>query len=264
VNKSSRQDKRKHLDSVREQFTKRVESFSGSAALTNAEALRLLLEAAQPTAADTVLDVACGPGIVACAFAEKVSQVAGIDLTPAMIEKAKALQGEKGLSNIAWKIGDIEPLPFGDYAFSIVVNRLTFHHLLNPSGVFNEMVRVCRPGGRVVLSDLFTSEEPAAAELFNREEKLRDPSHTRVLRLSELKGFFARRDLGEVDTRVYRQPFELEALLEHSAPPPEKAAEIRRIFQEDIAKNALGIDAHLEDGKIHFAFSIAILAARKR
>jgi ubiquinone/menaquinone biosynthesis C-methylase UbiE len=52
-----------------------------------------------------VLDVACGPGIVACELANFVSYVTGIDITPAMIEQAEQIQKEKKLDDITWKIG---------------------------------------------------------------------------------------------------------------------------------------------------------------
>src|SRR5207249_4832525 len=59
---------------------------------------------------DTVLDVACGPGVLACAFAEVARHVTGIDITPAMIERAQALQQSKGRTNMAWRIGNVLPL----------------------------------------------------------------------------------------------------------------------------------------------------------
>ncbi len=54
-------------------------------ARSNESAFQLMLEAANVTAQDTVLDVACGPGLVSCAFAAKAEHVTGIDITPAMI-----------------------------------------------------------------------------------------------------------------------------------------------------------------------------------
>src|SRR5262245_20596871 len=131
----------------------------------------LILAAAKVRADDTVLDVACGPGLMACAFAEVARHVAGIDLTPAMIERAKILQESKALPNLSWRIGDVLPLPFADAAFSLVFTRYSCHHFFDPKAVMAEMVRVCAPGGRVVLVDVFTST-PEQAEALNRMEKL--------------------------------------------------------------------------------------------
>jgi ubiquinone/menaquinone biosynthesis C-methylase UbiE len=59
------------------------------------------------------------------------------------------------------------PLPFRDAAFSLVVTRYSFHHFLDPQAVLAEMVRVCAPGGRVAVIDVFTST-PEEAEAYNR------------------------------------------------------------------------------------------------
>src|SRR5947209_1709368 len=72
---------------------------------------------------DTVLDVACGSGVLACAFGEVAGHVIGIDLTPTMIEYAKVLQQSKGRTNVAWRIGEVLPLPFPDASCLLVFTR---------------------------------------------------------------------------------------------------------------------------------------------
>ena len=70
--------------------------FSQQQAHSKKSFLNLLLEMSGVGPEDTVLDVACGPGLVACAFAARAKHVTGIDLTPAMIERAKRFSGKKG------------------------------------------------------------------------------------------------------------------------------------------------------------------------
>jgi ubiquinone/menaquinone biosynthesis C-methylase UbiE len=70
-----------------------------------------------------------------------------------MLEQAQSLAQKRGLTNIYWQKGDIELLPFTDDSFSIVLSRYAFHHFLNPDLVLSEMVRVCRPGGRILIAD---------------------------------------------------------------------------------------------------------------
>ena len=102
-------------------------------------------------------------------------QVTGIDITPAMIEEAQKRQQAMGLANMAWKVGDVLPLPFPGSSFSAVITRYSFHHFLDPEAVLTEMVRVCHPGGRVAVVDVFMST-PEQSEAYDRMEKLRDPS----------------------------------------------------------------------------------------
>src|SRR5215831_12913430 len=194
-----------HQRLILEQFTKQAIPFSQ---MRN-HSPELLLAASGAGPADAVLDVACGPGLMACAFARVARHVTGIDLTPAMIEQAKVMQQSDGLTNLTWHIGDVQPLPFADGLFSLVFTRYSFHHFLDPKAVLAEMVRVCTPGGRIVVVDVFTSS-PEQAQAYNRVEKLRDPSHVRALAIEELTGFFADSGLGYVKTQYYKHEVEME------------------------------------------------------
>ena len=209
---------------------------------------------------DTVLDVACGPGLLVCAFAARVRHATGIDLTPAMIEQARALQGERGLANVSWDLGDVLALPYEDGRFSIVSSRFAFHHLLDPLTALKEMARVCWPGGCVVVAD----SAPAAskADAFNAMERLRDPSHVRAMPVAELRDLFAKAGLGEPRVDGYRLESELEGLLERSFPGPGDADRIRRIFEDSLADDGLDMATERRDGKIYLSFPVAILAAR--
>src|SRR5262249_17334129 len=142
-----------HQRLILDQFTKQAVPFSQ---MQN-HSPELLLAVAGAGPADTVLDVACGPGLLACAFARVVLHVTGIDLTPAMIEQAKVLQQSHGLTNLSWHVGDVQPLPFAAGSHSLVFTRYSFHHFLDPQAVLAEMVRVCAPVGRVVVADVFMS-----------------------------------------------------------------------------------------------------------
>ncbi len=122
----------KHQQITIDQFTRQAAPFSQSPGHLNEESLRLLIELAELSSDDIVLDVACGMGMVACAFAEIAKHVTGIDLTPAMIEQALLLAERRGLTNLSWRQGDIETLPFPDDNFSVALSRYAFHHFPRP------------------------------------------------------------------------------------------------------------------------------------
>src|SRR2546426_2305745 len=207
-----------HRDLVVEQFTKQAVPFSTAPGVRDEEALRLLVDFTGAGPEDTVLDVACGPGLVVCALAAVVRHATGIDVTPAMIERATALAAEKGLGNVTWQVGDVLPLPYADGSFSLVTSRFAFHHFLDPGAVLAEMRRVCAPGGRVVVVDTVVSTDPGKAEAFNRMEKLRDPSHVRALSLAELRGLFADAGFSSPRAAFCEIRAELDGLIEHSFP----------------------------------------------
>jgi SAM-dependent methyltransferase len=177
------------------------------------------------------------------------------------LEQAKERQRARGLTNVTWLVGDAVPLPFPDAAFSVVVTRYSFHHFLDPKAVLAEMVRVCRPGGRVAVIDVFTSG-PEQAEAYNRVEKLRDPSHVRALSLAELTGLFRDIGLRDVRTGFFKLEMALDALLAASFPNPGDADRIRQTFADDLGVDRLGLGAHRRDGAIHFAFPIVVIAGK--
>src|SRR5438477_4884737 len=201
----------KHSDLILDQFTRQAVPFATAPSIKDEAALRLVVEFSGAGPDDTVLDVACGPGLIVVAFARVVKHATGIDLTPAMLERARAYATEQGVSNITWQQGDVLPLPYPDASFSIVTSRFAFHHFLDPFAVLREMVRVCAPGGRVVVVD--TAPAPEKVDALNRLEVLRDPSHVRALTLDEHLGFFRRAGLPEPRVTRYRLDTDLDALL---------------------------------------------------
>lgn len=252
-----------HHDLIRDQFTRQATVFNTAAPIANEDALGLIVKAAGAGPDDTVLDVACGGGLVAAAFAPHVRHATGIDVTPAMLDRARKSAAEKGLTNVTWDQGDVTTLPYPDSAFAIVATRFSFHHFLDPLAVLREMVRVCAPGGRIVVADSCPSEDADKAAAFNRLEKLRDPSHTRALPLSELKALFAAAGLGEPSVAFSELRDEVRNLLARSYPNPGDDIKIVEMFRASARDNSLGIPVRLDGDAIHYAYPVAIVAARR-
>jgi SAM-dependent methyltransferase len=221
----------------------------------------MIVTAAAPTPDDTVLDVACGGGIVVCAFAPHVRHATGIDMTPAMLDRARQLATEKTINNVTWDRGDVAALPSADGAFDVVVTRFSMHHFLDPLSVLREMVRVCAPGGRVVVIDMYASDDPAKAAEWNRAEKLRDPSHVRCLTLPELKGLFGTVGLSEPRATFYELRDEIRNLLARSFPNPGDETKIIEMFAASAEDDRLGIPVRRAGDRIDYAYPIAILVA---
>ncbi len=252
-----------HQDLILDQFTRQATPFSTADTITDANALRMIVDAAAPGPGDTVLDLACGGGIIVCAFAPEVKHATGIDMTPAMLDRARQLAAEKGLANVSWDQGDVGSLPYADGAFDIVVTRFSMHHFLDPIGVLREMVRVCAPGGRVVVVDMYASEDPTKAAEWNRAEKLRDPSHVRCLTLTELKALFGAAGLPAPEAGFYELRDEVRNLLRRSFPNPGDDVKIVEMFAASAEDDRMGIPVRREGDRINYAYPIAILAARR-
>src|ERR1700675_1448276 len=91
-----------HNSLIRDQFTRQAMPFSTAAPIADAGALAMIVAAAEAGPDDSVLDVACGGGIVVCAFAAHVKHATGIDMTPAMLDRARKLAAQKQLTNVTW------------------------------------------------------------------------------------------------------------------------------------------------------------------
>jgi len=250
-----------HQQITIDQFTRQAAPFSQSPGHTNEESLRLLVEMAQLSGDDTVLDVACGAGMVACAFAAIASHVIGIDITPAMLEQARLLARRRGLANLSWRQGDIETLPFPDNNFSVVVSRYAFHHFLHPGIVLSEMARVCRPGGRVLIADAVLP--PEKIDAYNHFEKLFDPSHHRALTLEEFLILMSDAGLQYARLTDYKMEMELERQLAASFPNPGDDEKLRRFLREDIGVDSIGVGAHWRGDEIHYAYPVTVIVAEK-
>jgi len=250
-----------HERRIVEQFTRQAIPFSEVPAHSNAAALQLMLRQSRAGPDDAVLDAGCGPGIVACAFAPYVRHVTGTDVTPAMVERARATAQRAGIGNVDFREGDMGRQPFPDGCFSLVLTRYTFHHLLDPAAALDEMVRVCAPGGGLMVVD--AAVEPPFAAAYDEAERIRDPSHVHVLPPSEFPRLLARAGLREVETSLYKLEIPLEQQLAASFPDPGGEERLRRIFEEDVAANRLGVGAHRRDGGIHYFVPCVVASARK-
>ncbi len=246
-----------HNALIVEQFTQQAIPFTNKREHSNEDEFELLYHITPASSQDTVLDIACGSGLVGCAFAKVAKHVVGIDITLAMIERAILLQQQQQLQNLTWQIGDVLPLPYADASFSLIITRYSFHHFLNPQAVLSEMCRVCILGGRVAVIDV--TPEPDKAIAYNNMEKLRDPSHTKALPLTELQKIMQQAGLVNLKTSSYSVEMELEKQLQASFPNPGDADRIRQLFLEDMTENRLGVSSYRLGEAIYFAYPVSVV-----
>lgn len=197
-----------HSMSIRDEFAYQAESFARSPGMSLAETLDALVELVPADPEARWAELACGPGIVARAMAPRVASVQGYDLTPAMVEKARSEAAAAGARNVAFEFGDATALDLPDDTFDGAVTRFSLHHIPAPVRVLEEMRRVVKPGGLVVVADHVTDDDGAAAAWHEQVERLRDPSHWACLTPSRLAALGERAGLDPDLDRIV--PFEID------------------------------------------------------
>jgi ubiquinone/menaquinone biosynthesis C-methylase UbiE len=170
---------------VQSQFGRAASAYTASAVHSDNDALRRVVELAQPQPSNAALDIATGAGHTALALAPHVASVVAYDLTEEMLAETRRNAAAQGLANVTTRQGIAEELAFGDAIFDIVTVRHAPHHFADVRGAVREMARVAKPGARVVIVDSMSPEDASLDEQWNRIERLRDPSHVRNYRSSE-------------------------------------------------------------------------------
>ena len=202
--------------------------------------------------ADTMLDVACGPGNFVIFASATVRSATGIDISSGQLNIAREQAAKLRLQNVNFVCGNVETLPFRDNLFPVVTSDSAFHHFGGYEKVFAEMYRVCRPGGKLCISDITTYEDPEASRIINQMDRLMDTSHHRRMSPDEITQLFLERGM-RVDKR---EVSEFEILLEHyrahALQTPENATLLEELMNKTVQNGTIHKVLYRRNGETYF------------
>ena len=246
---------------IQQRFGPAAGAYATSAVHRAGPDLEAMLAAGVRTGCERVLDVGCGAGHTALAFAERTHEVVALDLTEPMLEQTASEAAERGLANVGVQRGDAAALPFPDASFDVVTSRLCAHHYADPARALREAARVLAPGGILLLSDTVAPEDPARDTFLNCFELLRDASHVRDHRLSEWYAMFRAAGLEPDLLGRFEIAQEFGSWVERIGTPADAVTGLRALFDHapHEVRGAFGIRG---DGHYDFRLELAVIRGR--
>jgi ubiquinone/menaquinone biosynthesis C-methylase UbiE len=251
------------LQQVQSNFGAAAADYVTSKVHASGQDLAWVVEAANLTGTERVLDVATGAGHTAFAVAPYAAEVVALDITKEMLAVAQQSAVERHLANVRFQLGDAQQLPCDDASFDVVTCRHAPHHFPHVELAVREWARVLKPGGKLVLVDSISPEEPEIEAFLHEIEILRDPSHVRNLRLSTWVTLLNEAGLTVKSAREAGTFLDIPSWTQRMRTPAASVATIERLFRE--ANPAIRARLRIEekDGTFGFTLPIGLIAAVK-
>ncbi|MBV9657282.1 MAG: methyltransferase domain-containing protein [Verrucomicrobia bacterium] len=220
--------------SARAQFDRQSANYGKSHILADTEDVVAALRhvpSPSPGRSTTALDVATGGGHTGILLASLGYAVTLADISENMLARASALAAERGLS-VQTRQHPAEALPYADASFDLVTCRIAPHHFSSPESFVRESARVLRLGGHFLLIDgSIYNDAPEVEAWLHEVEKLRDPSHHRLLspRAWERLCHAAGLRVIHQEMRTLKQP-DLEWYFAAADTPPDNRRAVRELI----------------------------------
>ena len=248
-------------DDVRSRFAPVAANYARAKFHSSAEGLREVLDLARPQKGDLALDVATGAGHVALALAPHVRRVYGLDVTREMLDQARRLTSERGVTNVDWLLGDAEHLPFADETFDLYTVRAAPHHFRDVDAFLREALRVLRPERHAVFVDC--APPMPARDVLHEVEKRRDPSHVRSLTVEEWVGRLEAAGF-EVESATPRElDWDFEDWMRNMEVPAPLVAELAQVVEASEGEARRQLHPERREGRLFHAYWHCLIRAAK-
>ncbi len=202
------------------QFGARASSYLNSTVHASGADLERLKSLVTDLRSARVLDLGCGAGHASfAAAAGGARRVTAYDPSADMLEVVAQEAAKRGHVSIETRVGAAEVLPFDDESFDLVVTRYSAHHWASVPRALAECARVAAPGGKLVVIDLISPENPLLDTSLQVVEFLRDASHVRDYRASEWRAMQSAAGFSEQKFTSWKLPLDFTSWIERIGTP---------------------------------------------
>ena len=188
---------------------------------------RIIAESPSPRWA---IDLGTGAGFTAFAAAEYAGRVVASDVTLEMLHETRRIGQERELGNVLTCLNRAEALPFASDSIDLITCRAAGHHFADLGAAFDEIHRILRPGGSLVMADSVSPEDDALADWYNDVELRRDFSHVENRKVSVLVGMLEARGLKVVEQHDERTYMTFNNWVERTGTLEAEVVSLRRDF----------------------------------
>lgn len=215
--------------------------------------MRELVRLVSPRGDERVLDVATGTGRLALAFAPHVASVVGIDLSPAMLERAEAARSAAGAGNVHFRLGEIGVLPLLDGAYDIITCHNLLPYALDVPKLFALFRRLLAPEGRLAIDEWVGTDDPVKRATLAAIMTRRDPGVNDIPSPGEVEAALRAAGFRILKTERYTLNRELDEWLARAAADEATRAAVRGMIEAGLDADSAGLNARrARDGSITF------------
>lgn len=234
---------------------------------TREQRMRHLLRFANLPKNLRILDLGAGTGGLALILAEEgASEVVGVDISPAMLEVAEYLRLSSALptaNRVSFRLAAAQRMPFRSDSFDAIICRLVLYHTHKPDHILQEVMRLLKPGGILILAELLGADDSVKRATQNTIESRRNPSHVAALSAEQYRKLVTGAKLTiEAETvAVYEQ--DLEEWLTDLQSNPATRSVVRQMMEAGVEADAAGLHVRRHSGKLVFDRRLIYIKAVK-
>lgn len=252
-----------HIEKAKISFDKQAKYYNNFTLLTNDIYVKRILNIGGPFTNKKVLDLGCGTGILSLKLSPFAKEVHACDISEMMVKDFKSRVTEQKIKNIKILKTDAHNMEYSKNYFDTIISVLTFHHFSDIDKVMENIRRILKQFGELIIVDIITSPNEEESLLHNSCEKIRDFSHKKFFSYKELKNLLKENGFGDLVIERFEVKRNYEDWIKMSN--YQDSEKLLYNLLKGLALNniSLGLDLQLENNSLLFTQKMITIKATK-